>query len=52
MLDVLLLLSVAGWLLESFDNEGRSRGNYRYGSLTILDSEPDGDTKSFLLRNA
>lgn len=48
MLDVLLLLTVPGGLLERLDDEGGCRGDNRDGCLTILDSESDGDTETFL----
>ena len=48
MLDVLLLLAVAGWLLERLDDEGGGRGDDGDGGLTVLDGELDGDTESFL----
>lgn len=48
MLDVLLLLAVPGGLLERLDDEGRCRGDNRDGGLTILDSELDSDTETFL----
>lgn len=48
VLDVLLLLAVPGGLLECLDDEGRCRWDNRDGGLTILDSESDGDTETFL----
>jgi hypothetical protein len=47
VLDVLLLLAVTRRLLEGLDHEGRSRGNDRDRSLTVLDGELDGDTETF-----
>lgn len=46
--DVLLLLAVPWGLLECLDDEGGCGGNDRDGGLTILDSESDGDTETFL----
>lgn len=46
VLDVLLLLAVSGRLLEGLDDEGRSGGNDRYGSLTVLDGQLDGDAET------
>ena len=46
VLDVLLLLSVAWWLLESSNDEGRGRWDDRDSSLTILDRELDGDSQT------
>ena len=46
MLDVLLLLAVSRGLLEGLDNEGRSGGDDRDLSLTVLDGELDGDTET------
>ena len=48
MLDVLLLLSVARGFLEGFDDEGRSGWDNRYCCLSVLDSESDCNTKTFL----
>jgi len=48
VLDVLLLLSVARWLLERLDDEGRGGWYNRDCSLTVLDGELHGNTKSFL----
>jgi hypothetical protein len=48
VLNVLLLLSVAGRLLQSFDDEGRCGGNDRDGGLTVLDGESDCDTETLL----
>ena len=48
MLDVLLLLSVAGGFLQGLDDERRGRGDDGNGGLTVLDGELDGDTESFL----
>jgi hypothetical protein len=48
VLDVLLLLSVAGWLLEGLDDEGRGGWDDRDGGLTVLDGELDSDTETFL----
>ena len=47
MLDVLLLLAVAGWLLERLDDEGGGRGDDGDGGLTVLDGELDGDAEAF-----
>ncbi len=51
VLDVLLLLSVAGGLLEGLDDQRRCWGDDWNGGLSVLDSESDGDTESFLLRD-
>lgn len=48
MLDVLLLLAVARWLLEGLDDEGRCGWNDGDGGLTVLDGESDSDTESLL----
>lgn len=48
VLDVLLLLTITGRLLEGLDDERRGGGNDGDGSLTVLDTELDGDTESFL----
>ena len=48
MLDVLLLLSVAGGFLQGLDDERRGRGDDGNRGLTVLDGELDGDTESFL----
>lgn len=48
MLDVLLLLSVAGRLLEGFDDEGRGGGNDGDGGLSVLDGELYGNSETFL----
>lgn len=46
VLDVLLLLTVSGRLLEGLDDEGRSGGNDGDGGLTVLDGQLDGDTET------
>lgn len=48
MLDVLFLLAVSRRFLQSFDDEGGSRGHDGNGSLSILNSELYCDTKAFL----
>lgn len=48
MLDVLLLLTVTGRLLQGLDDERGGGGDDRDGSLTILDRKSDGDTETFL----
>lgn len=48
VLDVLLLLAVAGGLLQGLDNEGRCGGNDRDLGLTILDGELDSHAQAFL----
>ena len=48
MLDVLLLLPVSGWLLQSSDDEGGCGGDDGDGSLSVLNRELDCDAKSFL----
>lgn len=48
MLDVLLLLTVPGGLLERLNDERGCRGDNGDGCLTILDGELDSDTKTFL----
>jgi len=50
VLDVLLLLAVTWRLLQSLDDEGRSRWDDRDGGLTVLDGESDGDTETLLQR--
>jgi len=47
VLDVLLLLSVAGGFLQGLDDERRGRGDDGNRGLTVLDGELDGDTESF-----
>ena len=49
MLDVLLLLAVARWLLEGLDDEGGCGWNDGDGGLAVLDGESDSDTESLLL---
>ena len=46
VLDVLLLLTVSGRLLEGLDDEGRSGGNDGDGGLTVLDGQLDSDTET------
>lgn len=46
VLDVLLLLAVMGGLLERLDDERRSRGDDRDGSLTVLDGKLNSDTET------
>jgi len=46
VLDVLLLLAVAGRLLEGLDDERRGGGNDGDGGLTVLDGQLDGDTET------
>jgi hypothetical protein len=46
VLDVLLLLAVAGRLLEGLDDERRSGGNNGNGSLTVLDGQLDRDAET------
>ena len=46
MLDVLLLLAVAGRLLEGLDDERRGGGNNGNGGLTVLDGQLDSDTET------
>jgi hypothetical protein len=48
VLDVLLLLPVAGGLLEGADDERRSGGDNRDGGLTVLDGELDGHAETLL----
>lgn len=48
VLDVLLLLAVTRRLLEGLDDERRGGRNNRDLSLTVLDGQLDGDTKTFL----
>lgn len=48
MLNVLLLLSVTGWLLECSDDQRRSGGDDRHCGLTVLDGELYGDPETFL----
>lgn len=50
VLDVLLLLAVAWGLLEGLDDERRSSGNNRDGSLTVLDGKLDSYAQAFLLK--
>ena len=47
VLNVLLLLAVAGRLLEGLDNERRSGGHDGDGGLTVLDGQLDRDTEAF-----
>jgi len=47
VLDVLLLLPVSWRLFESLDDQGRGGWDHGDGSLTVLDSELNGDTKTF-----
>jgi len=44
--NVLLLLAVTRRLLEGLDDERRSRGDDRDGSLTVLDGELDGHAET------
>jgi hypothetical protein len=46
VLDVLLLLAVAGGLLEGLDDERRSGGNNGNGSLTVLNGQLDRDAET------
>lgn len=46
MLDVLLLLAVTRWLLESLDDKGGGGWNNGDGGLTVLDGKTDGNTES------
>lgn len=46
MLDVLLLLAVSWWFLESLDDEGGCGWDDRDGGLTVLDGELDGDAEA------
>jgi hypothetical protein len=46
VLDVLLLLAVARWLLEGLDDQRRGRGDDRDSGLTVLDGELDGDSQT------
>lgn len=48
MLDVLLLFAVSRGLLEGLDNEGGCGRNDGDSGLTVLNSEFDGDTETFL----
>lgn len=48
VLDVLLLLPVAGGLLEGADDERRGGGDNRDGGLTVLDRELDGHAETLL----
>ena len=48
MLDVLLLLAIAGRLLEGLDDQGGSSGNNRDSSLTVLDGKLDSYAQAFL----
>lgn len=48
VLNVLLLLSVARGFFQGLDNQGGGCGYYRYGGLTVLDGELDGNSQSFL----
>jgi hypothetical protein len=48
VLDVLLLLSVPGWLLQSSDDKGGGGGDDGDSGLSVLDGELDGDTETFL----
>lgn len=49
VLDVLLLLSVALRLVEGLDDQGGSTRNNLDLSLTVLDNELDGDTKTLVV---
>lgn len=49
VLDVLLLLAVAGRLLEGADHEGGGGRDNRHGGLTVLDGELAGDAQTLLL---
>jgi len=46
VLDVLLLLTVAGRLFKGLDDERRSGGDNRDGSLTVLDGQLDRDAQT------
>jgi hypothetical protein len=46
VLDVLLLLAVPGGLLEGLDDQRRSGGDNRDGSLTVLDGQLDSDAQT------
>jgi hypothetical protein len=48
VLDVLLLLPVSRWLLESFDDQGRRRWDDGDSRLTVLDGEANRDAQTFL----
>jgi len=48
VLDVLLLLAVSWGLLEGLDDEGRGRWDNGDLGLTVLDSELDSYTETFL----
>jgi len=47
VLDVLLLLSVSGWLFQGSYDKGRSGWDDRDSGLTVLDRKLDGDTEAF-----
>ena len=49
MLDVLLLLSISWGFLKSSDNQRRSRGNNRDGSLTVLDGKLNSNTNTLIV---
>ena len=46
MLDVLLLLAIPWWFLQSLDDKGRCRRDDADGGLTVLDGELDGDAET------
>lgn len=48
VLDVLLLLAIAGGLLEGADDEGGGSGDNGDGGLTVLDSELDRHAEALL----
>lgn len=48
VLDILLLLSVSGWLLQRLDDERRGRWDDGNGGLSVLDGKLHCDTKTFL----
>jgi len=49
VLDVLLLLAIAGGFLEGADDQGRRSGNDGDSGLTVLNGELDSDTETLLL---
>ncbi|CEO96626.1 hypothetical protein PBRA_005235 [Plasmodiophora brassicae] len=49
VLDVLLLLAITDWLLESANDERRRRRDDLDLSLTVLDSQLAGDTETLVL---
>lgn len=50
VLDVLDLLSVASWLLQSLDDQRSSRWHNFNGGLTVLDDQFAGDLQAFPVR--